>query len=141
MVYDACSVTQANKLQTHQHLALKTVLNVDQRFSSSKLHTLTDIKWLDSERKERCCIEAYRALNGMSSANVNKLFVKNTSDKGLRSCDSVNFRAPVTRTKFGDGNLINRCEQYWRQVPDEIKCITKFGSFKHAPQERGLFLP
>ena len=112
VVYDACSITQANKLQTHQHLALKTVLNVDPRFSSAQLHTDTGIKWLDSERKERCCIEAYRVLNSMSSANVNKQFVRNMSDRGLRSCDTVNFRAPVTRTKFGDGNVINRCEQY-----------------------------
>ena len=128
-----------NKLQTHQHLALKTVLNVERRFSSSQLHANTGINWLDAERKERCCVETFRALHGMSSNNVNQLFVKSVSDKGLRSCNAVNFKVPVARTKLGDSNLPNMCEQYWRHVPDDVKNMTKLSTFKNALKRGNYF--
>ena len=139
VVYDACLIGLANKLQTHQNLALKTVLNVDRRFSTSELHARTGVQWLDSERKERCCIETFKGLNNLSSVNVNKLYVKRESERGLRSCNTVNFQAPVTRSRFGDGNFINRSEQYWRPLPDDVKCITKLGHFKSAIKKGNFY--
>ncbi len=61
------------------------ILNVDSRHSTDALHTQTGIKWLVVSRNERCCIEAYKALHGLSSDGVQQLFPKATHERNLRS--------------------------------------------------------
>ena len=141
IIYDACNVTSSNKLQTHQHLALKMILNVDPRFSSAKLHTETNVKGLSAKRMERCCIEAYRALNDMSLNKVNHLFTVSTQNIGLHTGDAVNFKVSPAKTKLDDGNLTNRCEKYRRRLNDSVKNIDKLSTFKSALRRGDYFAP
>ncbi len=71
IIYDGCNQTLQNKLQTHQNMALRAVLKLEPRFPTRKLYEQTGIKWLDIERRERCCIEAYKGIHNLSSDNVN----------------------------------------------------------------------
>ena len=139
IIYDACSQTLSNKLQTQQNLALKAVLNVDHFFPSSKLHEQSGINWLDSERKEHCVVESFKALHNMSSYNVNNLFNITLSQRNLRSDDSVSFKPPPMRTKFGDGNLPNRSEKYWHMLPASVRSIDKLNEFKSAIHKGNYF--
>ena len=42
-------------------------------FPTQRLHEQTEVEWLDVERKQRCCIEAFKSLHNMSSTNVNNM--------------------------------------------------------------------
>ena len=141
VIYDACNLTLSNKLQTHQNQSLRTVLNVEQRFPSKKLHEQTGVNWLSAERKERCCIEAYRAVNNMLSQNVNSLFPKAEKQRELRCNDSTQFTVLPARTKFGDGNLPNWCKKYRRVLPDEVRNADKMYSFKNKLRNGNFFKP
>ena len=46
-VYDGCGVSSKHKLQVHQNLALRAVMNIDPFYPSSSLHTTLNCEWLD----------------------------------------------------------------------------------------------
>ena len=123
IIYDASNQSLSNKLQTQQHLALKADLYIDQMFSSSELHSQTKINWLDSERKERCCIEKFKALHNLSSNNVNSLYNKTMYGGNLCSDDTMCFKPAPMRTKFGEGNLPDRSAVHWDTLPVEVRNI------------------
>ena len=139
IIYDACNQTCKNKLQVHQNAALRAVKNVEMSFNTQRLHDQTGVKWLDIERKERCCIEAYKGLHNLSSNNVNNMFVSEDNVCNTRSGSHVDFKPKWNRTKFADGNLPNRCEQYWRNLPLEVKALTKLNSFKKKVKSGNYF--
>ena len=111
VVYDACNEQCKSKLQVHQNIALRAVKNVEPRFPTARLHEQTGVPWLNAERKDHCCIEAFKGLHQMSSYNVNKLFQESTLIRNTRSDSRRTFDAPFNRSKFGDNNLPNRCKQ------------------------------
>ncbi len=108
-------------------------------FNTQRLHDQTEIKWLDVERMERCCVEAYRGLHNLSSCNVNNMFISLDNVRNTRSGSHVDFKGRLNRTKFADGNLANRCEQYWRELPLEVKALTKLNSFKNNVKRGNYF--
>ena len=125
IIYDACNSSLQQKPQIHQNMALRAVLKVEPRFQTKKLHEQTGIKWLDSERKERCCIEAYEGIHNLFSDHVNHLFNRHTVNRSLRSANMTFFVPDPAKTSFGDCNLPNRCKSYWRQLPLEVCNIHK----------------
>ena len=112
---------------------------MNRRYPSDKLHEESGISWLDSERKERCCIETFKALHNLSSDNVNKLFVPTESDRSMRSTDTNRFRVPMCRTKFGDGNLPNRCSTYWHTLSRDVRQLNKLTILKSALKKGEFF--
>ena len=139
-IYDACNTTMKNKLQTHQHMALRAVLKVDQRFPREKLHDQTNIRWLDTERKERCCIEAYKGIHNLSSVNVNNLFNVTNNTRDLRSMERTSFRATTVKSAFAEGNLPQRCEKYWRSLSTDVCNADKLVSFKNELKNGNFFI-
>ena len=130
IVYDACSQQSKTRLQVHQNMALRAVKNVPPYFPTQRLHEQLEINWLDCERKERCCIEAFKSLNNMTSVNVNKLLTSQLNVKETRSSSTVIIKAHQNKTKFGDRNFPNRCEQYWKCLPVDMKSVDKLSAFK-----------
>ena len=140
IIYDACSQLNKNKLQVHQNTALRMVKNVEPRFPTAQLQEQTGVKWLDVERQERCCIEAFKALNNLSSSNVNSLSVAHNSARVTRFNNLVTFNPPFNRTKFGDLNFPNRCNMYWKLLPAEVTSLDKLSTFK-SNLKRGDYFP
>ena len=139
IVYDACSQQSKVRLQVHQNMALRAVKNVDPRFPTQRLHDQTGVEWLDVERKQRCCIEAYKALNNLSSTNVNNLFTLNISTRTTRSSTCPEFKASNSRTKFGDRNFPNRCEAYWKSLPPDVKTADRLSILKSTLHRSSCF--
>ena len=71
---DACNSTQSSKLQVAQNNALRAVLNVDARFSATKLHMDMEIVELSETRTRSTCTEVYKAIHGLSSAAMTNMF-------------------------------------------------------------------
>ena len=140
VVYDACNQQCKSKLQVHQNMALRAIKNVEPRFPTDRLHAQTGIDWLDVEQKRRCCIEAFKGIQNMSSTNVNNLFPKTMPMRHTRSNDFRTFEVPNNRTKFGNCNLPNRCKKYWHQLPAEITNIDILSSFKSCLKTGGFFV-
>ena len=139
VIYDACNVSLQNKLQTHQNMAMRAVLKVEARFPTAKLYEQTKVKRLESERKEKCCIEAYKGLYDLSSNNVNKLFTAPISERSLRSAGTALFIPPLSRTLFGDRHLPNRCSKYWQSLPSDVQNIDKLSGFRNALNNNDFF--
>ncbi len=99
IVYDGSSASARRQLQIRQNNSLRAVLNVDSRFSTEALHTKTGVKWLDVSRKERCCVETYKTLNGLTPPGINKLFPTIDKIRTLRSSNIPNFLPILNRTK------------------------------------------
>ncbi len=131
VIYDGCTKTNSNILQVQQNMALRAVLNVDSRFSSQLLHDKTGIDWLDVTRKKRCCIEAYKGINGISPPSISNLFHVYVPGRSLRSSDKTNLVEHRTRTAFVDNNLVNCCQKYWKCLPDEIKMQPSLSGLKN----------
>ncbi len=77
-------------------MALRAVQNVDSRVPTGRLHEQTGVNWLDVERKERCCIEAFRGIHNLSSTNVNNLspvtaHVRNTRSNDSEICPTLQY--------------------------------------------------
>ena len=122
------------------YISLRAVKNVEPRFPTARLHEQTGVDWLDVERQEHCCIETFKALNNLSSHNVNSMFVVNNSVRNTRSTNSVTFNPPFNKTKFGDNNLPNRCHKYWKNLPSDVTSTEKLSTFK-SRLKLGNYLP
>ncbi len=139
IVYDGCNVTHSKQLQVQQNQALRAVLNVDCRYSTSALHTKTGVKWLDVSRKERCCIEVYKVLNGLSLVGIEQLFPPATHNRTLRSSAAPNFVPRLNKTALADKNFPTRCYWYWKCLPDHVKLSPSLLSFKTAVHSGNYF--
>ncbi len=139
IIYDACNVTLPNKLQIHQNWAMRAVLKVDPRLPTAKLYEQTKIKRLENERKERCCVEAYKGLYDLSSNNVNRLFVAPNMERSLRSSDTAMFIPPQSTTLFGSQNLPNWCSSYWQSLPSDLRNVEKLSCFRSALKNNDYF--
>ena len=106
-------------------MALRAVLDVDNKYSTRALHEQTGVKWLDVARKERCCIDTFKALNNMSSEGVGKLFPPKPGNRELRSSSAPHLVPRLNKTRLPDNNFLNRCYQYWHDVPNEMKLLDK----------------
>ena len=62
IIYDGSSKAAKSKLQRHQNMALRAVLNMDKYSSSSALHETLDDEWLDVSRQRFACNLAYKAI-------------------------------------------------------------------------------
>ena len=59
-VYDGTSNTNSNHLQVLQNNALWAVMEVDNRYTSSEMHSSLEVEWLDITRKHLTCAELYK---------------------------------------------------------------------------------
>ncbi len=139
IIYDACSIQGKTRLQVHQNMALRAVKNVPPYFPTDRLHEQTEIDWLDVERKQRCCIEAFKALHDMSSTNVNNLLIPYINPRTTRSASITEFKSHTNKTKFGDKNWPNRCEHYWKYLSAEAKSTDKLTTFKTLLKNGNFF--
>ena len=57
----------------------------------------------------------------------------------IQSHAGLEFKARFNSTKFGDCNLPNLCEQYWKELPVEIKAQDKLTSFKAMIKKGNYF--
>ena len=140
VLYDGCTKSNSSKLQTQQNMVLRTVLNVDSRYSTRLLHEKTGVEWLDVLRKKRCCIETYKGINGISPSPVTDLFNLYVPTRELRSAKKSNLVPPQTHTAFADNNLVNRCYNYWKVLHDEVKHQPSLTSFKTAIRNDDSFV-
>ncbi len=138
VIYDACNHQSKTKLQVHQNSALRAVKNVEPRFPSDRLHEQTGMEWLDVERKNRCCTEAYKGIHNLSSSRVNNMFPETKSIRQTRLASTITFDVPYNRTKFGDNNLPNRCKKYWQYLRSDVAEIDKLSTFKSA-LKKGMY--
>ncbi len=60
--------------------------------------------------------------------------------KDLRSTDTISFRPATVRTAFGDGNLPNRCEKYWRLIPSEVCNVDNIDNFRNELKKGDFFI-
>ena len=123
-----------------EKMGLKLILLGNDNNLNNRLHEQTGIPWLDVERMERCSVEAFKAVHNMSSTNVNNMFPVADFRRSTRASSVINFRPPVTRTKFGDNNLPNRCDVYWRAIPGPVKSLDKLLTFKSALKKGEFFV-
>ena len=87
-VYDACNRTQSNKLQIAQNNTLRAILNVDERYTATKVHEETGIAYLANIRKRSTCTEVYKAINDLSTPSMSKLVRLRENTRTLRSNDT-----------------------------------------------------
>ena len=140
VVYDAAAKKSKQLLQTKQNNALRVVANVDRQFSATAVHRETNIPWLDTLRKERCCVEVYKALNGLSPPSISNLFVQPDHGRSLRSSSAINFVPPRNRTTFSDNNFVNRSYKYWQQIPLDVRNSASLQIFKNNVKSGGFFV-
>ena len=141
IIYDAATKQSKQLLQTMQNNALRVVANVDMHFSATKVHIETNIPWLDTMRKERYCVEVYKALNGMSPPNVCNMFTLPSHDRSLRSTTRSQYLPPRNRTVFADKNFVSRAYHYWQVVPVEVKSSASLSIFKKKVKGGNYFVP
>ena len=127
------------KEKTKQNNALRVVANVDRQYSATAVHRETEIPWLDTMRKERCCIEVYKALNGISPPAICNMFVQPCHGRDLRSSSANVFLPPRNKTVFADNNFINRSHIYWQQIPSEVRSSASLAIFKNEVKKGKFF--
>ncbi len=138
-VYDGCGVGSKHKLHVHQNQALRAVLNVNQYYSSTALHSGLNCEWLDVQRARHCSNMAFKAMNDMAPANIVNMFIRPDHVKNLRSTMVPNFIPPLNRTTLADNNFANTCYRYWGQIPNDTKSSPSIGAFKSNLKKANYF--
>ena len=129
-IYDACNTTQARKLQVAQNNALRAVLNVDLRFSATKLHADTGITELSESHKKSTCIEVYKAVNGLSTVAMSNMFWARPVVRELRSNYAVPLVIERNKLQLSDGDIGKRGIKYWTQLTTDLKSASTLAIFK-----------
>ncbi len=139
IIYDGASKQSRQLLQTKQNNALRVVANVDRHFSATKVHQDTNVPWLDIMRKERCCTEVYKTLNGISPPNVCNMFIRSSHDRALRSNSNVQYLPPRNKMVLADKNFVNRAYHYWQEIPVDIRNSVSLPVFKKNVKSGNFF--
>ncbi len=139
IVYDAATKQPRQLLQTKQNNALRVVANVDRHFSATSVHLETNTPWLDTIRKERCCIEVYKALNSLAPPAICNMFLRPDHERSLRSSHANQFIPPRNRTAFADNNFVCRSYQYWQHIPIDVRNSSSLAIFKKSVRDGKYF--
>ncbi len=138
-LYDSCQLAQKRKLQICQNKALRAVLKVGNRFSSTALHADSGINWLGTSRAKSTCIEIYKIVQGNCSPNMAKIIHVVPAKRALRSNNKIQVSRLESRTKFGEGNFCHRGVKYWDMLDPEIQGSKTLGTFKRRIKKCGAF--
>ena len=71
--------------------------------------------------------------------NVNNMFPPASCVRDTRLNELMQFKPKFNKTKFGDKNLPNRSEQYWKTLPLDVRKIDKLNSFKNSLKSGNFF--
>ena len=133
--HDGCSSKAAKQLQVAQNKALRAVLSVDSRYSTTSLHAETGVPYLQDSRKYHTLCFAHRGMHNLSSDSVNNSFVRGNRNRGLWSEDSPSFMVYRCKIVLGTRSLLQRCNNYWQPIPTVIKQSQSLDNFKSTVKE------
>ena len=131
IIYDGCSQTLKHKLQTHQNMALRAVANVNRQFSTTAVHNITGVTWLDVERQKHCCTQVYKSLNDLTANNVAAMFAPIDHSAGTRAQTGALYRWPLAKTVLSSQNLPIRVYNYWKCLPSDVRLAPSVSSLKY----------
>ena len=139
VIYHGGTKRGKSKLQTHQNMALRAVLNVNPYYPSLSLHQELEEEWLDIKQQLHCCNLAYKGINDLGPTN-NALFSTVTCCRSLRSDADIIFIRRFNRLQMCDNNLPNRCHKYWSKIPETVRQCQSVNSFKVNLKGSNCFL-
>ena len=129
LIWMFCSRTANNRINKIHERSLRVIYD-DYNISFDELLQLNCETTIHLKNVQNLMIEVYKFLHGLSPPIMNEVFYIRHNIDNLR-----NFRPLETgpvRTNFGSESINYKAAQIWNLVPDEMRNLQSFLSFKHA---------
>ena len=120
-------------LQITQNRCAKMILYKD-KYSSSTDPRYT-LNWLPTKDRimyKILCL-AFKCVHGLGPSYFNEMFVQNVPQRRLRSnhTNEITYIVPRNKNKtFGDRSFSFGGPYEWNNLPNELKCIENYATFK-----------
>ena len=119
-----------SKLQCHQNAALRSVMNVDMSFSTTRMRTELKVDSIRTEMKKSSCKMVYKGFYNLGPNSLNQMFELYVPERVLRSGDELQVVMQSCKTAFGQKNLAYRGGLHWNSLPSQIKASVNPESLK-----------
>ena len=129
-VWGGCGTSNKNKLQRTQNLAIKSMLGMSKRESSSEALKKSHLLPLEEKRQIHEGVYTKKALIGNLPAGICRQYQQQQSTVNNRSSDRKILTIPKHKTEHYKNSPFYRTITTWNSVPKEIKDAETMATFK-----------
>ena len=132
-VWAGCSLTNQQKLQRTQNMAVKSMLGLKRRESSEQALKTANLLSLNEKRKIHEAVYIHKGLAGKLPTAISDEYKQYYSLKNNRSADRKILRIPKHKTQQYENSPLYRTIKTWNSIPQDIK-DAETTSFKQTYQ-------
>ena len=120
-VWAGCSLSNQQKLQRTQNMAVKSMLGLKRRESSEQALKTANLLSLNEKRKIHEAVYIHKGLAGKLPTAISDEYKQHYSLKNNRSADRRILRIPKHKTQQYENSPLYRTIKTWNSIPQDIK--------------------
>ena len=128
-VWGGCNSKNKNKLQRTQNAAVKSIIGLKPRDSSTQALKKAKLITLEEKRKVHEAVYVHKALSGKLPRSICQQYQNHQSLKNYRSADKQILTIPKHKTESYKKSPLYRTINTWNNTPNEMK-TTETSTFK-----------